>query len=51
LYCTQDDDGTWLVWFPDPLGGMNVIETYHTETVARAFWQEQIDSADFGDQE
>ena len=48
LYCTQDDDGTWLVWFPHPLGGMNVLETFDNETEARAFWQEQIDSADFG---
>lgn len=51
LYCTQDDGGTWLVWFPHPLGGMNVLETFNNETQARAFWQEQIDSADFGDQE
>jgi hypothetical protein len=51
LYCTQDDDGTWLVWFPHPLGEMNVLETFNNETQARAFWQEQIDSADFGDEE
>jgi len=51
LYCTQDDDGTWLVWFTHPLGGMNVLETFNNETEARAFWQEQMDSADFGDEE
>ena len=51
LYCTQDDDRTWLVWFAHPLGGMNVLETFNNETEARAFWQEQIDSADFGDEE
>jgi hypothetical protein len=46
LYCTQDDEGQWLVWFPHPLGGMNVIETFENETDARAFYQEQIDSAE-----
>jgi hypothetical protein len=30
---------------------MNVLETFLNETQARRFWQEQIDSADFGDQE
>jgi hypothetical protein len=48
LHCTQDDDtGEWLVWFPHPLGGMNVLETFLNETAARQFWQEQMDSADF----
>ena len=52
LHCTQDDDtGEWLVWFPHPLGGMNVLETFDNETEARQFWQEQMDSADFGDEE
>ena len=50
LYCTPDDDGAWLVWFPHPLGGMNVLETFHNETEAREFWQQQMDSADFGDE-
>lgn len=45
LYCTQDDEGTWLVWFPHPLGGMNVLETFANETEARAFQKEQIDSS------
>lgn len=48
LYCTQDKDtGEWLVWFPHPLGGMNVLETFNNENDARQFWQEQIDSADY----
>jgi len=51
LHCTQDDTGTWLVWFPHPLGGMEVLGTFDNETKARQFWQEQMDSADFGDQE
>jgi hypothetical protein len=46
LYCTYDEDSNeWLVWFPYPLGGMNVLETFDNETEARAFWQEQIDSS------
>jgi hypothetical protein len=45
LHCTQDEDtGEWLVWFPHPLGGMNVLETFLNEIDARQFWQEQIDS-------
>ena len=52
LYCTKDDQTKeWLVWFPHPLGGMNILESFDNETDARAFWQEQIDSADFGDEE
>jgi len=52
LHCTQDEEtGEWLVWFPHPLGGMNVLETFDNEIAARWFCQEQIDSADFGDTE
>ncbi len=52
LYCTKDDQTKeWLVWFPHPLGGMNILESFDNETDARAFWQEQIDSADFGDEQ
>lgn len=51
LHCTQAEDGQWLVWFPDPLGGMSVLETFDNETDARAFWQVQMDSEDFGDVE
>jgi hypothetical protein len=52
LYCTYDEDAEeWFVWFPHPLGGMHVLESFDNETDARAFWQEQIDSADFGDEE
>jgi hypothetical protein len=48
LYCTQDEDtGEWLVWFPHPLGGMDVLESFGNEADARAFWQDQIDNADF----
>ena len=47
LFCTPDDDGTWLVWFPHPLGGIHVLETFDTEAEARAFWQDQIDNADY----
>lgn len=52
LYCTYDElDQIWHVWFPHPLGGMNVLESFHNEKDARAFWQEQIDNADFGNEE
>jgi hypothetical protein len=37
LYCTQDDDGTWLVWFLHPFGGMNVLETVDNQTEAQDF--------------
>lgn len=48
LYCTYDEDREeWLVWFPHPLGGMNVLETFDNEQDARAFWQDQIDNADY----
>jgi hypothetical protein len=30
---------------------MNVLGTFDTQPDAQAFWQEQMDSADFGDQE
>jgi hypothetical protein len=52
LYCTYDQDTQeWHVWFPHPLGGMNVLETFLNETDAREFWQQQMDSADFGEEE
>jgi hypothetical protein len=50
LYCTQDPDSQqWLVWFPHPLGGMKVLEMFDTESEARVYWQQQIDSADLGE--
>jgi hypothetical protein len=50
LYCTQGDEGQWLVWFPHPLGGKHVLEEFTSESEALAFWQEQMDSADFGEE-
>lgn len=48
LHCTYDEDHKkWLVWFPHPLGGMHVLESFNDEAKARAFWQEQINSADY----
>jgi hypothetical protein len=48
LYCTYDTDSeVWFVWFPHPLGGMEVLGEFDSETEARSFWQEQIDSADW----
>lgn len=52
LHCTQDrDTGEWLVWFPHPLGGMNVLDSFDNEADAREFWQQQVDSADFDNQQ
>jgi hypothetical protein len=47
LYCTQNEIGEWIVWFPHPLGGMYVLETFDNESDARTFWQDQIDNADY----
>ena len=48
LNCTYDEDhNEWLVWFPYPLGGMNVIESFDNEADARAFWEDQMDGADY----
>ena len=50
LYCTQDEETKeWHVWFPHPMGGMNVLDTFDNETAALQFWQEQMDSAEFGE--
>lgn len=50
LYCTYDEGSReWIVWFPHPLGGMNVLDTFTTEADARAFLQEQLDSADYSE--
>lgn len=52
LFCTFDEDSQeWLVWFPHPLGGMHVLESFTDELEARKFRQDQLDSADFGDEE
>jgi hypothetical protein len=48
LYCTYDEDhDEWLVWFPFPLGGKEVIESFDNEADARKFWQAQMDGADY----
>jgi hypothetical protein len=47
LYCTQDEHtGEWLVWFPHPLGGMNVLGTFTDAEEAHRFWADQMDSMD-----
>jgi hypothetical protein len=46
LYCTQDKDTKeWIVWFPHPLGGMDVLGTFDNEQEAHEFWQDQMDGA------
>lgn len=47
LFCTSEDDGTWLVWFNHPLGGIYLLEKFDNESDARAFYKEQLDSADY----
>lgn len=48
LHCTQDEDTKeWIVWFPHPLGGMYILETFDNETEARVYYQEQLNSADY----
>jgi hypothetical protein len=48
LYCSFDQcHDEWQVWYPRPLGGMEVLETFTNETDAKQFMQEQIDSADY----
>ena len=47
LYCTQNDEGQWLVWFPHPLGGMDVLESFDSESDARIFHQQQLNDADY----
>lgn len=47
LHCTQDEEtGEWYVWFPHPLGGMNVLETFENQDDAQKFYQEQIDNSE-----
>lgn len=47
LYCTKDEEtDEWHVWFPHPLGGMNVIETFDNKFAAKKFYQEQLDSVE-----
>ena len=47
LYCTRDEDtGEWLVWFPHPLGGMNVIGNFADAEEAHRFWADQMDAID-----
>ena len=42
LCCEQDKDSDkWVVWFPHPLGGMKILETFNSEAQARTFWQKK----------
>ena len=47
LYCTQNDEGQWLVWFSHPLGGMDVLESFDNESDAKIFYQQQLNDADY----
>ncbi|WP_161499708.1 hypothetical protein [Limnohabitans sp. TS-CS-82] len=48
LYCTYDEcRNEWQLWYPRPLGGMEVLESFTNEADAKQFWEDQIDSADY----
>ena len=43
-------EGEWVVQFEGGLDGWTTFsDIFVTEAEAKAFWQEQMDSADFGD--
>jgi len=45
-------DGEWVVQFSGGLGGWTTFsDTFSTEAEAQAFEQDQLDSADYGDEE
>jgi hypothetical protein len=48
LNCSFDENlKEWHVWYPSPLGGMAVLDTFTNEADAKQFWEDQIDSADY----
>jgi hypothetical protein len=47
LFVTLDFDGEqWDVWFPHPLGGRQVLESFATKEEAEAFAEDQRRSAE-----
>ena len=50
FYTYDESEYVWIVWFPHPLGGMCILETFEDKFQARTFWQGQIDSAEFGEE-
>lgn len=47
LFVTKDFDGDcWDVWFPSPLGGRQVLESFATKSEADAFADDQRRSAE-----
>ena len=50
LYCTYDENhNQWLVWFPHPLGGMHVLESFDNEPHAKLFHQQQLADANYSE--
>ncbi len=46
LFVTMDFDGErWDVWFPSPLGGRQILESFATKDEAEAFEDDQRRSA------
>ncbi len=47
LFVTLDfDEDGWDVWFPHPLGGRQVLESFATKEEAEAFAEDQRRSAE-----
>lgn len=47
LFVTKDFDGDcWDVWFPNPLGGRQVLESFATKGEAEAFADDQRSTAE-----
>ena len=47
LFVTMDFDGErWDIWFPSPLGGRQVLESFATKGEAEAFADDQRRSAE-----
>ena len=49
LFCTQNEEGQWLVWFPHPLTKMHILETFDNEADARAFHAQQMADTEYSE--
>lgn len=42
----DEDDDQWIVWFPHPLGGKEILGQFDNHDEAKEFWWEQVKSQD-----
>lgn len=49
LYCTQNEEGQWVVWFPHPLTKIHILESFDNEDDARAFHTQQLSDAEYSE--